>query len=83
MASAIVAGEDPKNISLDNILAYCNNAHIANDAAVKAMNGFAIDKVKDIICNSEIKIGSVNKLTKPFTMDFSQFVANDAVPQLV
>lgn len=84
LASAIVAGEDPKNISLDNILTYCNNAHIANDVAIKAMNGFAIDKVKDIICNSEIKISSINKLTKPFTMDFSQFVtANNAVPQLV
>lgn len=83
LASAIVAGEDPKNISLDNILTYCNNAHIANDVAIKAMNGFAIDKVKDIICNSEIKISSINKLTKPFTMDFSQFVTNNTVPQLV
>lgn len=85
LASAIVAGEDPKNISLDNILAYCNNANIANDAAIKAMNDFATDKVKDIICNSEIKISSVNNLTKPFTMDFSQFVkSNDNImPQVV
>ena len=99
VASMIIEGRSVGDISVSDIIGYCKSANIADADIVYAVNTFATSNIENVIKdiekslqNNEVLSSAVKKaednkqkMKKPFTMDFSQFVQNNkgTMPQLV
>lgn len=99
IASAIIADKDISTINVADILYYCETIHAASAVTVTAMKLFGSINYNELLDELEGSIKSDtsiseavekadskdSKMTKPFTMDFSQFVKNNdkIMPQVV
>lgn len=78
IAVTIINGDSVKDITLDNIMAYCDNAKIPEPATVMAMREFKklnIDQIVAAIDNANIySSAEETAIQKPF-MDFSKYTS--------
>lgn len=82
IASTVIDNDPIKDITLEKILVYCDNAKIPEPATVMAMREFKklnVDQIAAAIDNADIySAAEETVIQKPFMMDFSKYT-NPAV----